>query len=113
MHYSAPEVERIARVAFEAARKRNKRVCSVDKENVLETSRLWREVVIRVAKDYPDVELSHMYVDNAAMQLVRRPKQFDVIVTGNIRSEEHTSELQSLMRISYAVFCLKKKNKQQ
>src|SRR3546814_8199732 len=84
MHYSAPEVERIARVAFEAARKRNKRVCSVDKENVLETSRLWREVVIRVAKDYPDVELSHMYVDNAAMQLVRRPKQFDVIVTGNI-----------------------------
>jgi 3-isopropylmalate dehydrogenase len=84
MHYSAPEIERIARVAFEAARKRNKRVCSVDKENVLETSRLWREVVIEVAKDYPDVELSHMYVDNAAMQLVRRPKQFDVIVTGNI-----------------------------
>ena len=84
MRYSAPEIERIARVAFEAARKRNKRVCSVDKENVLETSRLWREVVIEVAKDYPDVELSHMYVDNAAMQLVRRPKQFDVIVTGNI-----------------------------
>jgi len=84
MHYSAPEVERIARVAFEAARKRNKKVCSVDKENVLETSRLWREVVVRVAKDYPDVELTHQYVDNAAMQLVRRPKQFDVIVTGNI-----------------------------
>ncbi|NKF24301.1 3-isopropylmalate dehydrogenase [Solimonas marina] len=84
MHYSAPEIERIGRVAFEAARKRNKRVCSVDKENVLETSRLWREVMIGVAKDYPDVELSHMYVDNAAMQLVRRPKQFDVIVTGNI-----------------------------
>lgn len=84
MHYSVPEVERIARVAFEAARKRNKKVCSVDKENVLETSRLWREVVMRVAKDYPDVELTHQYVDNAAMQLVRRPKQFDVIVTGNI-----------------------------
>ena len=84
MHYSRPEVERIARVAFEAARKRNKKVCSVDKENVLETSRFWREVVIDVAKDYPDIELSHMYVDNAAMQLVRRPKQFDVIVTGNI-----------------------------
>ncbi|HET8881967.1 MAG TPA: 3-isopropylmalate dehydrogenase [Solimonas sp.] len=84
MHYSAPEIERIARVAFEAARKRNRKVCSVDKENVLETSRLWREIVIEVAKDYPDIELSHMYVDNAAMQLVRRPKQFDVIVTGNI-----------------------------
>ncbi|WP_028079010.1 3-isopropylmalate dehydrogenase [Solimonas soli] len=84
MHYSEPEVERIARVAFEAARKRSKRVCSVDKENVLETSRLWREVVIKVAQDYPDVELTHQYVDNAAMQLVRRPKQFDVIVTGNI-----------------------------
>jgi len=84
MHYSAPEVERIARVAFEAARKRSKRLCSVDKENVLETSRLWREVVIAVGKDYPDVELSHMYVDNAAMQLVKKPKQFDVIVTGNI-----------------------------
>ncbi|MGH8444514.1 MAG: 3-isopropylmalate dehydrogenase [Solimonas sp.] len=84
MHYSAPEVERIARVAFEAARKRNKRVCSVDKENVLETSRLWREVVTGVARDYPDVELTHMYVDNAAMQLLKKPKQFDVIVTGNI-----------------------------
>ncbi len=84
MPYSEPEVERIGRVAFEAARKRNKKVCSVDKENVLETSRLWREVMIRVAKDYPDVELTHMYVDNAAMQLLKRPKQFDVIVTGNI-----------------------------
>lgn len=84
MHYSRPEVARIARVAFEAARRRSRRLCSVDKENVLDTSRLWREVVIGVAKDYPDVELSHMYVDNAAMQLVRRPKQFDVIVTGNI-----------------------------
>jgi 3-isopropylmalate dehydrogenase len=84
MHYSRPEVERIARVAFEAARKRNRRVCSVDKENVLDTSRFWREVVVAVHKDYPDVELSHMYVDNAAMQLVKRPKQFDVMVTGNI-----------------------------
>ncbi len=84
MHYSVPEVERIAHVAFQAAQKRNKRLCSVDKENVLETSRLWREVVIRVGRDYPDVELSHMYVDNAAMQLVKNPKQFDVIVTGNI-----------------------------
>lgn len=84
MHYAVSEIERIARVAFEAARKRNKKLCSVDKENVLDTSRLWREVVIRVSKDYPDVELSHMYVDNAAMQLVKKPKQFDVIVTGNI-----------------------------
>ncbi|MGQ0528875.1 MAG: 3-isopropylmalate dehydrogenase [Panacagrimonas sp.] len=84
MHYSRPEVERIARVAFEAARKRSRKVCSVDKENVLDTSRLWREVVCEVHKDYPDVELTHMYVDNAAMQLVKRPKQFDVMVTGNI-----------------------------
>jgi len=84
MHYSRPEVERIAHVAFKAARKRSKRLCSVDKENVLETSRLWREVVIEVGKQYPDVALSHMYVDNAAMQLVKNPKQFDVIVTGNI-----------------------------
>lgn len=84
MHYSRPEVERIARVAFEAARKRSRKLCSVDKENVLDTSRFWREVVIEVAKDYPDVELTHMYVDNAAMQLVKRPKQFDVMVTGNI-----------------------------
>ncbi len=84
MHYSEPEVERIGRVAFEAARKRGKKVCSVDKANVLETSQLWREVMIRVAKDYPDVELSHMYVDNAAMQLVKAPKAFDVVVTGNL-----------------------------
>jgi 3-isopropylmalate dehydrogenase len=84
MHYSEPEVERIGRVAFEAARKRSKKVCSVDKANVLETSQLWREVMIRVGKDYPDVELSHMYVDNAAMQLVRAPKAFDVVVTGNL-----------------------------
>ncbi|HRF44280.1 MAG TPA: 3-isopropylmalate dehydrogenase [Candidatus Competibacteraceae bacterium] len=84
MTYREPEIERIARVAFDAARKRQRRVCSVDKANVLETSELWREVVIRVAKDYPDVALSHQYVDNAAMQLVRAPKQFDVIVTGNL-----------------------------
>ena len=84
MHYSRPEIERIAHVAFAAARKRSKRLCSVDKENVLETSRLWREVVTEIGKQYPDVELSHMYVDNAAMQLVKRPKQFDVIVTGNL-----------------------------
>ncbi len=84
MRYAEHEVERVARVAFEAARKRRHKVCSVEKANVLETSGLWREVVMRVAKDYADIELSHMYVDNAAMQLVRAPKQFDVIVTGNI-----------------------------
>ena len=84
MIYSEPEIERIARSAFNIAMKRNKKLCSVDKANVLEVSELWREVVIRVAKDYPKVELSHMYVDNAAMQLVRAPKQFDVIVTDNM-----------------------------
>ena len=84
MHYSVPEVERIAHVAFQAAQKRNRRLCSVDKENVLESSRLWREVVTRVGADYPDVTLSHMYVDNAAMQLIKDPKQFDVVVTGNL-----------------------------
>jgi len=84
MVYAEHEVERVARVAFDAARKRRKKLCSVEKANVLETSGLWREVVLRVARDYPDIELSHMYVDNAAMQLVRAPKQFDVIVTGNI-----------------------------
>jgi 3-isopropylmalate dehydrogenase len=84
MRYTEAEIRRIAKVAFEAARKRGKRVCSVDKANVLETSRLWREVVSSEAKSYPDIELSHMYVDNCAMQLVRSPKQFDVIVTGNL-----------------------------
>jgi 3-isopropylmalate dehydrogenase len=84
MRYSEPEIRRIARVAFEAARKRARRVCSVDKANVLETSQLWREVVIQESKNYGDVDLSHMYVDNCAMQLVRNPKQFDVIVTGNL-----------------------------
>ncbi len=82
--YSEPEIERIAHSAFQAAMKRNKKLCSVDKANVLEVTALWREVVNRVAADYPEVELSHMYVDNAAMQLVRAPKQFDVIVTGNM-----------------------------
>ncbi|KAF5836112.1 3-Isopropylmalate dehydrogenase [Dunaliella salina] len=77
-------VERIARVAFEAARKRNKRLCSVEKSNVLEVSQLWKEVVTKLGKDYPDVELTHMYVDNAAMQLVRNPKYFDVVVTSNL-----------------------------
>src|SRR4029079_7178934 len=84
MHYRESEVRRIARVAFDAARKRSRRVCSVDKANVLETSQLWREVVTDIARSYPDVALSHMYVDNCAMQLVRNPKQFDVIVTGNL-----------------------------
>ncbi|TMH03409.1 MAG: 3-isopropylmalate dehydrogenase [Betaproteobacteria bacterium] len=84
MLYSEPEIRRIARFGFEIARKRRRRLCSVDKANVLDTSILWREVVSSVARDYADVELSHMYVDNAAMQLVRNPKQFDVIVTGNM-----------------------------
>ena len=84
MRYSRPEIERIARVAFDAARQRHKRVTSVDKANVLETFQLWKDVVTEVHQDYPDVELDHMYVDNAAMQLVRAPKKFDVVVTGNM-----------------------------
>ena len=84
MLYSEGEIQRIARVAFEAARKRNRKVCSVDKANVLETSQLWREVICEESKNYQDVALSHMYVDNCAMQLVKNPKQFDVIVTGNM-----------------------------
>jgi 3-isopropylmalate dehydrogenase len=84
MRYNESEIRRIGRVAFDIAMKRNKKVCSVDKANVLETTELWRQVMIELAKEYPDVELSHMYVDNAAMQLVRAPKQFDVMVTGNI-----------------------------
>ncbi|MBF2097230.1 MAG: 3-isopropylmalate dehydrogenase [Gloeomargaritaceae cyanobacterium C42_A2020_066] len=84
MVYSEAEVERIGRVAFEAARLRRKQLCSVDKANVLEVSQLWRSVITRLADDYPDVELTHLYVDNAAMQLIRWPKQFDVIVTGNL-----------------------------
>jgi 3-isopropylmalate dehydrogenase len=84
MRYTQSEIRRIAHAGFRAARKRQRRLCSVDKANVLETSQLWREVVTEVGKQYPDVALSHMYVDNAAMQLLRNPKQFDVIVTGNM-----------------------------
>jgi 3-isopropylmalate dehydrogenase (EC 1.1.1.85) len=84
MVYTESEVERIGRVAFEAARKRRKKLCSVDKSNVLEVSQLWRDTMTQLAADYPDVELTHMYVDNAAMQLLRNPKQFDTIVTGNL-----------------------------
>jgi 3-isopropylmalate dehydrogenase len=84
MSYAEDEVRRIAHVGFKAAQGRRKKLCSVDKANVLETSQVWRDTVIEVAKDYPDVELTHMYVDNAAMQLVRSPGQFDVIVTGNL-----------------------------
>jgi 3-isopropylmalate dehydrogenase len=82
--YAEPEIERIVRTAFELARLRRRQLCSVDKANVLESSQLWREVAERVGREFPDVQLSHMYVDNAAMQLVRAPKQFDVVVTGNI-----------------------------
>jgi 3-isopropylmalate dehydrogenase len=84
MRYSRPEIERIAHVAFQAARKRSKRVTSVDKANVLETFQFWKDVVTEVGQQYPDVALDHMYVDNAAMQLVKAPKKFDVIVTGNM-----------------------------
>ncbi len=84
MHYAESEVRRIAHVGFQAARKRGQKLCSVDKSNVLETSQFWRDIMIDVAREYPDVQLSHMYVDNAAMQLVRAPKEFDVIVTGNL-----------------------------
>ena len=84
MIYSEKEIERIAHVGFRTAMQRNKKLCSVDKANVLDCSRLWREIVTDISKQYPEVELSHMYVDNAAMQLIRNPKQFDVIMTGNI-----------------------------
>jgi 3-isopropylmalate dehydrogenase len=84
MVYSESEIDRIAKVAFEIARKRQGRLCSVDKANVLDVSQLWRDRVVAISKHYPDVELSHLYVDNAAMQLVRNPKQFDTIVTGNL-----------------------------
>jgi 3-isopropylmalate dehydrogenase len=84
MVYSEAEIERIGRTGFDIARRRGRRLCSVDKANVLETSQLWREVMVRLGGEYPDVELSHMYVDNAAMQLVRAPKQFDVVVTENL-----------------------------
>lgn len=84
MRYAVPEIKRIAHLGFQAAMKRSRRLCSVDKANVLETSQLWRDTVIEISADYPDVELSHMYVDNAAMQLVRAPREFDVMVTGNL-----------------------------
>ncbi len=84
MRYTESEIRRIARVAFEAARRRSRRVCSIDKANVLETTQLWRDVVTEVGRGYQDIELSHMYVDNAAMQLVRSPRQFDVMLTGNM-----------------------------
>ncbi|MFT7633192.1 MAG: 3-isopropylmalate dehydrogenase, partial [Mariniblastus sp.] len=84
MVYREPEIRRIAHSAFQVARQRDNRVCSVDKANVMEVSELWREIVTDVAKEYPEVELSHMYIDNACMQLVRAPKQFDVIVTSNL-----------------------------
>jgi 3-isopropylmalate dehydrogenase len=84
MRYTRPEIERIAHVAFQAARKRNKKVTSVDKANVLETFQFWKDVVTEVGQQYPDVKLDHMYVDNAAMQLVKSPKSFDVVVTGNM-----------------------------
>jgi len=84
MVYRESEIIRIGRVAFDAARKRGRRLCSVDKANVLETTQLWRDVMTGLGKEYPDVELSHMYVDNAAMQLLKNPKQFDVLVTGNM-----------------------------
>jgi len=84
MRYAVPEVERIAHVAFKAAKGRNKHLVSVDKANVLETSQVWRDTMIRVSKEYPEVTLEHMYVDNAAMQLVKAPKKIDVMVTGNL-----------------------------
>ena len=84
MRYAESEVRRIAHIAFQAAQKRQKKLCSVDKANVLETSQFWRDIMIDVSKEYPDVALTHMYIDNAAMQLVRAPKEFDVVVTGNL-----------------------------
>lgn len=92
MNYHAFEVERIARKAFEAAKTRRKKVCSVDKANVLETSRLWRNVVQRIAKEYPEVETEHMFIDNAAMQLVKDPKRFDVVLTANLFGDILTDE---------------------
>jgi 3-isopropylmalate dehydrogenase len=95
--YTEPEIERIARVAFDVAMKRGKKVCSVDKANVLDVSQLWREVVIETAKEYSNVELSHMYVDNCAMQLIRWPKQFDTIVTGNMFGDILSDEASMLV----------------
>src|SRR5487761_2193165 len=105
MRYSESEIRRIAHAGFRAAMKRAKKLCSVDKCNVLETSQLWREVVIEVAREYPGVELSHMYVDNAAMQLLRDPKQFDVMVTGNLFGDilsDEASILSVAMMLRYS-----------
>lgn len=96
MSYSTYEIERIVRFAYEAARGRRKQLCSVDKANVLESSRLWRETVIRIATEYPDVETTHMYVDNCSMQLIRNPRQFDVIVTENLFGDILTDEASML-----------------
>ncbi len=96
IRYSVPEIERIAHVAFQAARKRAGRLCSIDKANVLSTSVLWREIVTNISREYPEVELSHMYVDNAAMQLVRRPKQFDVILCENMFGDILSDEVAML-----------------
>ncbi|MCW5221003.1 3-isopropylmalate dehydrogenase [Verminephrobacter aporrectodeae subsp. tuberculatae] len=96
MRYSRPEIERIAHVAFQAARKRSKKLTSVDKANVLETSQFWRDTLIGVHREYPDVELQHMYVDNAAMQLVKAPKSFDVLVTGNMFGDILSDEAATL-----------------
>jgi len=96
LRYSVPEIERIAHVAFDAARTRNRKVCSIDKANVLSSSVLWREIVTGIGKEYPDVELSHMYVDNAAMQLVRRPKQFDVVLCENMFGDILSDEVAML-----------------
>ncbi|SHG52287.1 3-isopropylmalate dehydrogenase [Thermosyntropha lipolytica DSM 11003] len=96
LSYSTYEIERVVRFAYEAARKRRKKLCSVDKANVLESSRLWRETVTELAKEYPDVETVHMYVDNCAMQLIRNPKQFDVIVTENMFGDILTDEASML-----------------
>ena len=101
MRYTRPEIERIAHVAFQAARKRGKHVTSVDKANVLETFQLWKDVVTQVGKDYPDVKLDHMYVDNAAMQLVRQPKFFDVVVTGNMFGDILSDEAAMLTEPSH------------
>src|SRR5512140_1482556 len=99
MRYSVPEIERITHVAFQAARKRGKKVCSIDKANVLSTSVLWREVVTTIGKEYPDIELSHMYVDNAAMQLVKWPKQFDVILCENMFGDILSDEAAVMTRL--------------
>ena len=97
MRYNESEIRRIGRVAFDIAMKRNKKVCSVDKANVLEATELWRQVMIELSAEYPEVELSHMYVDNAAMQLIRAPKQFDVMVTGNIFGDILSDEASMLI----------------